>query len=161
MTDSISRITVRKANVIVSENGTTTIIGYVVDFEPEAPAKRDVLRPVAPDEPDTEVEVGYSQNALEPLTIEFCGRSIELTVSTYRLFRYVNDLYRAEGQTEFEFAEISEVLTGRESGKSKTAIGKLIRQIVSATVHHRTKGNGDFVPQSNVALRTGRECFAI
>jgi hypothetical protein len=106
-----------------------TVVGYIVEFEPEAPAKRDVLRPVAPDEPDTEVEVGYSQNALEPLTLVFRDKKIELTRSAFILFRYINDLYRAEGQEEFEFSELSEVLAGDEFGKSKSAIESLVRRI--------------------------------
>ena len=88
MSDLLSRIIVQKANVIVSADGTTTIIGYVVDFEPETPAKGEILRPVEPDEPDTEVEVGYSRNVFEPLTIVFQNRKVELTKSAFVLFRY-------------------------------------------------------------------------
>ena len=68
-----------------------------------------IIRPVEPDEPDTEVEVGYSKNALEPLTIVYRNRKVELTKTLYILFRYVNDLYRTEGQTEFDFADLSDV----------------------------------------------------
>jgi len=106
-----------------------TIVGYIVEFEPEAPAKRDVLRPVEPDEPDIEAEVGYSRNALEPLTLVFRNKKVELTKSAFILFRYVNDLYRTEGQEGFEFSELSEVLAGNEFGKSKSAIESLIRRI--------------------------------
>jgi len=106
-----------------------TVVGYIVEFEPEAPAKRDVLRPAEPDEPDTEIEVGYSRNALEPLTLVFRERKIELTKSEFILFRYVNDMYRSEGQEEFDFAELSMVLTMDELGLSSNAIGKIIRQV--------------------------------
>ena len=75
MSEHLSRITMRRAAVCGPVDNVTVITGYVVDFEPNSnspPAtKRDVLRPVAPDEPDTAVEVGYSRNALEPLTLVF------------------------------------------------------------------------------------------
>ena len=101
----------------------------VINFGPETPAKREILRPVDPDEPDTEVEVGYSRNRQEPLTIAFRNRKTELTLSTHQLFTYVNDINRTEGQAEFEFAELSDVLSGSYCGKSKTAIETLIRRI--------------------------------
>ena len=132
MSDHLSRITLRKATFSGSFDDLLILTGYVMAWEPVAPVKRDVLRPVEPDEPDTDVEVGYSRNALEPLVIEFRGKKVKLTDSTYPLFRYVNDLNRAEGQEEFEFAELSEVLTGTEGGKSNAAIGKLVRRIAKA-----------------------------
>ena len=132
MSDQLSRITMRKTTVNGSFDDVLIITGYVVEFEPEAPPKRDVLRPIIPDEPDTEVEVGYSKNALEPLTIEFGGRRIELSLSDYKMFRYVYDLYRAEGREEFDFEELSEVLTGDGCGKSGNALGKQVRQIATA-----------------------------
>ena len=96
-------------------------------------ARRDsMVRPVAPDEPDTEYEVGYSLNALEPLTIVYHNRKVKLTEKPYLLFRYVYDLYRTEEQTEFEFAELSAVITGNESGMKKLAIWKLIRKLTIA-----------------------------
>ena len=72
---------------------------------------------------------------MEPLTIIFQNRKAELTKSAFILFRYAYDFFRAEGQEEFEIAELSAVLTGRDSGKSKTAIGKLVRQIATALVN--------------------------
>ena len=134
MSGNLYRVTMQHATFGGGSFETMTITGYDPVWETEVPTKREIVRPVDTDEPNSDIEVGYSKNALEPLTIEFCGRRIEFTVSTYRLFRYVNDLYRMEGQTEFEFAELSEVLTGRESGKSKIAIGKLVRNIAAALV---------------------------
>lgn len=78
---------------------------------------------------DTEVEVGYSRNRQEPLTIEFRGRKTELTLSTYRLFTYIHELNRAEGRTEFEFMEIAEAMSGDDCGLSKTAIETLVRRL--------------------------------
>ena len=132
MSDNLSRITMRATTVSGSLDGVVVITGYVINFEPAALIKRDVVRPVAPDEPDTDVEVGYSKNALEPLTLVFRERKIELTKLAFILFRYVNDLYRSEGQEEFDFAEIAEVLTGDDCGKSTAAIGKLVRKIATA-----------------------------
>ena len=132
MSEHLARIMMHKTTVSGSFDDEIVITGYVDKFESEEPEKRDVLRPVEPDEPDTEVEVGYSQNALEPLTLVFRERKIELTKSSFILFRYVYDIYRAEGRTEFDFAELSEALSGDDCGKSKTAIGKLIRQVATA-----------------------------
>jgi len=126
------QIIVKDATISGHVAGELTLTGYIVSCEPESPVKRDVLRPVAPDEPDTDVEVGYSQDALEPLTVVYRGRKAELTKTLYILFRYVNDLYRAEGQTEFDFAELSEVLTCDECALSSNAIGKYIRCIAHA-----------------------------
>jgi hypothetical protein len=131
MTDSLSRITLEKANVIV-DGGKTTVIGYIIEFESETSAKRDIERPVTPDEPDTEIEVGYSRNVLEPLTLVFRDKKVNLTLSAFILFRYVNDLFLMEGRTEFDFAELSESITGDEFGKSKTAIETLVRRIAIA-----------------------------
>ena len=50
MTDTLFRVTMRKTTVNVSLEGLTVITGYVVEFEPETPAKREILRPVEPDE---------------------------------------------------------------------------------------------------------------
>jgi len=119
----------RKTTVSGSFDDVLIVTGYVVEFEPEAPTKRDILRPVEPDEPDTEVEVGYSRNAIEPLTVVFRDKKVELTKSAFILFRYINDLYRAEGQEEFEFSQLSEVLAGNEFAKSKSAIESLVRRI--------------------------------
>jgi hypothetical protein len=132
MTEQLSRITIKEATSSGPIAGLTTIVGYVIQFEPEAPAKREILRPVEPDEPNTEVEVGYSRNALEPTTIEYKSRKTELTVSEYRLFRYVNDRHRLEEQSEFDFAELSEALTGDECAMTQNAIGAIIRRLVKA-----------------------------
>ena len=132
MSDHLSRITMRKATVSGSFDDVLTLTGYIVTFEPEVPIKREIVRPVAPDEPDTEVEVGYSKNALEPLTLVFREKKADLTKSAFILFRYVYDLYRTEGQMAFDFAELSEVLTGSDCGKSKNALGKLVRRIALA-----------------------------
>ena len=129
MTDTFARISMHGTTLGGSLDNEVIITGYVDKFEPEEPAKRDVLRPVEPDEPDTKIEVGYSKNALEPLVIEFQGRKVKLTDSIYPLFRYINDLYRAEGKTEFEFSELSEVLTGDECDLSRSAIISLIRRL--------------------------------
>ena len=86
MSDHLSRITMRKTTVSGSFDDVLTLTGYVINFEPEMPAKRDVLRPVAPDEPDTELEVGYARSRLEPLTLVFREKKIELTKSAFILF---------------------------------------------------------------------------
>jgi hypothetical protein len=132
MSENLSRIKMRNTTVSGSLDGVIVITGYLIECEPVTRPKQNVLRPIAPDEPDTEVEVGYSKNALEPLTLVFRKRKIALTISAYRLFRYVHDLYRAEGQEEFEFIEITEIFTGDELGKSDDAIGKLVRKIATA-----------------------------
>ena len=131
MSDHLSRITMRKTTVSGSCDDVLICTGYLVAFEPEVPAKREIVRPVAPDEPDTEAEVGNSKNALEPLTLVFREKKVELTKSAFILFRYVNDLYRTEGQEEFDFSELAEILAGDECGKSRAAIGKLVRQIAT------------------------------
>ena len=128
MAEQLSRITMRKTTSISSDE-LTIITGYVVDFEPEVPAKWEILRPVEPGEPDTEIEVGYSKNPLEPLTIEHRKRKVELTKTLYILFRYVNDLYRAKQRTEFEFEELSDVLSGDQCGVSAVALGHSIRRL--------------------------------
>lgn len=129
MTGNLCRITVRNAMFGGGFFEILTVTGYDAVWEPEAPAKRDVLRPVETEEPDTEVEVGYSKIALEPLVIEFQGCKERLTESDYVLFRYINDLHRSEGQEEFEFTDISENVTGKECGKSKSAIESSTRRI--------------------------------
>ena len=96
-------------------------------------ARRDCLvRPVAPDESDTEYEIGYSTNVLEPLTIVYRNRKVKLTEKPYLLFRYVYDLYRTEEQTEFEFSELSAALTGNENEISIVAIKHSIRMLATA-----------------------------
>ena len=65
----------------------------------------------------------------EPLTVVYQGRRVKFTEKPYILFRYVNDMYRAEGQTEFDFAELSFALTGDEIALSESAIRHLIRHV--------------------------------
>jgi len=69
MTGNLCRITVRNAMFGGGFFEILTVTGYDAVWEPEAPAKRDVLRPVAPEEPDTDIEVGYSKSIREPLTL--------------------------------------------------------------------------------------------
>jgi hypothetical protein len=123
---------VKDAHISGHVAGELTITGYVVHAQPAISGVRDIAGPVEPDEPDTEVEVGYSRNALEPLTLVFQGRKVKLTEKPYCLFRYVYDLYRSEGQTEFDFAELSEALTGDDCEMSKNAIETIIRRITVA-----------------------------
>ncbi len=110
------------------------ITGYLERIEGETTPIRPVLRPIAPDEPDPETEVAYSRNALEPLTIVFKERKVKLTESLYVLFRYVYDLYRAEGQTEFEFLEIAEAIKGDDAAMSSSSIKKNIDRLRESLV---------------------------
>jgi len=96
MTDQIYRITVRDATLSGPVAGKMTIIGYIVECEPETPIKPDFV----------------SRN-----------RKVD------RLFRYVNNLYQTEGKTAFDFAELSEAITGNDCKMSKNALAKLIRRI--------------------------------
>ena len=132
MTESLYRITVRKATSMTIDDLTITT-GYLVDIEPEAPVKREILRPVEPDEPDTNIEVGYSMNALERHTLEYRDRKVKLTEKPYILFRYINDLHRTGVKTEFDFAELSAVLSGGdELQMSSHAIESLIHRVNTA-----------------------------
>jgi hypothetical protein len=115
----------RRANVSGPIGDLTVMSGFLVEFE-GASAKREILRPLEPDEPDTECEVGYSRDALEPLTIVYRNRKVELTPTLYKLFRYVNDIYRMQEQTEFPFLELAVVLEGETSDQ---AITKQIRRL--------------------------------
>ena len=128
MSDHLSRVTLRNATFGGGIFEVLTITGHVIVWEPEAPAKREILRPVAHEEPDTDIEVGYSKSIREPLTLEYQGCKAKLTETAFILFQYVNELYRTEGRTEFEFLELSDYFFG----KSSNAIGKLTRQIVKA-----------------------------
>ena len=129
MTKQLSRITFRNAtlNGLFAEN--LTVTGFIEKQEPNV---REILRPVEPDEPDTEIDVGYSKNPLEPLTIEHRKRKVELTKTLYILFRYINDLYLAEEQTEFEFLELSEFLRRNGYKSGRRAIESSIRRIALA-----------------------------
>jgi hypothetical protein len=129
MAEQLARITVKDANFSGPVDGQIVITGIIVKFEPEALATREILRPVEPDEPDTNVEVGYSRNTLEPLTVVYRNRKVTLTKTPYIMFRYVNDLYRTEGRTEFEFAELSEAVTGDEFTKGDAALEHTIRRL--------------------------------
>ena len=132
MTEHLSRITLKEATSSGPTAGLMTVVGYVVNFEPETPVRREILRPICPDEPDSKIEIGYSLNPLEPTTLVFKDRKVDLTLSEYRLFRYVYDLYRIEEQTEFDFAELSEILTGDECKMSLQAVSALIRRLVKS-----------------------------
>jgi len=129
---TLTRMVVKDAHISGHVAGELTITGYVVHAQPAISGVRDIAGPVEPDEPDTEVEVGYSRNALEPLTLVFQGRKGKLTEKPYILFRYVYDLYRAEEQTEFDFAELSAALTGDECGMSQCAVATLIKRLAEA-----------------------------
>ena len=137
MTDQLSRITVKDATFSGPLAGRTVITGYIIDIEPEDSAKRDVLRPVSPDEPDSNIEIGYSKNALEPTTLVFKDQKIDLTKTLYVLFRYVYDLYRAEGRMVFDFAELSAVLTGDEFAMLKGTLVSQIRRLAESLVKLR------------------------
>ena len=131
MTDTITRLVVKDAQICGHVGGELTITGYVVRSEPELPVNdpNRFLLPVFADAPDTETEIGYSRNLLDPTTLVFKDRKVELTLSEYRLFRYAYDLYRTEGQTEFDFAELSYALSGDELAMSSSAISMLIRRL--------------------------------
>jgi len=131
MTDTITRLVVKDAQICGHVGGELAITGYVVRSEPELPVNDPsrFLLPLFADAPDSEIEIGYSKNALEPLTLVFRDRKVNLTKTLYVLFRYVYDLYRSEGQTEFDFAELSEVLKGDDLEMRSTAIGHTIRRL--------------------------------
>ena len=130
---TLTRMVVKDAHISGHVAGELTITGYVVHAQPAMPSTisgvREILRQVEPDEPDTEIEIGYSRNALKPLTLVFRQKEITLTPSLYQLFRYVYDLYRAEGKTTFEFAELSEALTGDELAMGKRGLETAIWRI--------------------------------
>ena len=131
MPKSLSVVTFRKAHV----NGLTAknlvVFGIIDKIETEALAKL-VLRPVETSEPDTEHEVGYSRDIRKPFTLVFQGCEAKLTETPFTMFRYINDLHRTQEQAEFEIAEISVFLTGKEGKMGRDAIGKLIRKINAA-----------------------------
>ena len=133
---TLTRMVVKDAHISGHVAGELTITGYVVHAQPAMPSTisgvREILRQVEPDEPDTDIEVGYSRNALKPLTLVFRLKEEPLTPSLYLLFRYVYDLYRAEERTFFDFAELSEALTGDECEMSQSAIATLIRRLIEA-----------------------------
>jgi hypothetical protein len=122
MKDQLCRITLRDATVNGLAAETLVVFGYPVKIEPEDLAKREFVSSVAPDEPDTEIEVGYSKIRSKPLHIVFKDKEVKLTETIFRLFVYVYEPYRKAGQTEFEFAEISEALTGDDCKMTRRAI---------------------------------------
>jgi hypothetical protein len=130
MENQLCRITVKNGSV-ASVADVMVVTGYLVNFEPESPQQpcRDILRPLEPDEPDSDIEVGYSRNVLEPLTIVYKKKKAELTKTPFIVFRYCYDKYRAEGQSEFEFSDIAEFIKGDELGMTTNAIRKTIQRI--------------------------------
>lgn len=131
MREIFCRVTLRKPTFSGPVLDLTTCSGYLVDFDPGTPPTLEILRRVDPDEPDPEIEVGYSPNALEPTTIVFKEKKKELTLTLYRMFRYVYDLCRAEGKTEFDFAEIPEAITGDPAEIGKSAMESNIKRLRS------------------------------
>jgi hypothetical protein len=150
------RVTIRDATPpSFPVNGITFVTGYLVKIEPDGigtpflpeptetteqevptPEKKDepeqkteIRRVIHPDEPDPEVEVGYSDNALEPLVIMYKDKKVRLTESLYILFRYIYDMHRTEGRTEFEFMEISECISGDDAEISSASIIKSVQRI--------------------------------
>jgi len=118
MKNTLYRITVKEASLSGHIAGELTLTAI--------PVPSGICRQVTPDEPDTDVEVGYSLDALEPLTLEYRGRKTELTVSAYRLFRYINEasphfedlpLYRHIG-----YSGTSMTCTGRRSKRSLNSL---------------------------------------
>ncbi len=123
------RVTMRKAVFSSPVNDVMICSGYLLDFDGGRPPSLELVRQVEPDEPDPEIEVGYSKNALEPTTIVFRDKKRELTLTLFKMFRYVYDLCRMEGQTEFDFSEISEAIAGDELGISKSAMESNLRRL--------------------------------
>ena len=135
----------RNANTTTFPNGSMVAFGKLVSLEPEALAKRELLYPVELDEPDTDIEVGYSKVRGKPLHIIYKDREVELTLATYKLFVYIYEQYRKTGKKEFAFEEISEGLTGNDCDMSSSAIGTLTYRLAGSlskilspfTVRHR------------------------
>ena len=46
------------------------------------------------------------------------NREVRLSYSLFRLFVYIYEQYRAVGQIEFDFAELSEFMSGDDCGKT-------------------------------------------
>jgi hypothetical protein len=78
---------------------------------------------------DAETEIGYSRHPLEPLTVVYQNRKVELAPAVYKLFRYVYDLYRTESIDRFDFCDISEAMTGDECEMGRDIITSLVRRI--------------------------------
>ena len=129
MQDQLCRITLRDANVNGLLAETLVVVGYPIKIEPEKLAKWELQ---CPSDPDTEIEVGYSKDRRKPLYLVYKDREVKLTETNFRLFVHIYDLYRMEGQTEFEFASLSEELTGDECKIGRRAIESSIRRIAIA-----------------------------
>ena len=63
--------------------------------------------------------------------LEYQDNRLLLPKKPYRLFQYVYDLYRTEGRTAFEYAELSEVLTGDELKMSNNNFKYALRVLTS------------------------------
>jgi len=131
MSNRLSRVVFHHADVHLIHGKSCVVCGIIDDIETEALAKL-VFRPVEPDEPNTEFEVGYSRDIRKIFAIVYQNREAVLTQMPFVLFRYVNGLYLKEGQAEFEFAEIAEFLTGDQFKMSPTAIVGSVRRIALA-----------------------------
>ena len=131
MLEPLVRMDVRDAEVNGARYvGTISMTGFLVHFEPENIAKR-VLYPVD-DEPNTELEVGYSKEIGEHFVIVFQARKAILTEKPFVLFRHINDLHRKIGQEEFEFIELLGFLRSVGFPMSENAIKHSVRQIKDA-----------------------------
>jgi len=122
MNNQLCRITLHDATVNGLAAETLVVVGRFVKIEPEELAKWELSCPAESDEPDTDIEVGYSKDRRKPLHIVYKDRETKLTETTFRLFVYVYEPYRKEGKTAFPFADISEGLTGDECKMSDRAI---------------------------------------
>jgi len=129
MSATFCRVTFRDAEFNGIPVKTLAVSGFIEKIVPEV---REIFRPAEPDEPDTNIEVGYSRNALERHTLIYRDCKVKLTEKPYILFRYIYDLHRAGIQTEFDFAELSAVLAdGDELRMSSRAIESLIHRVNS------------------------------
>lgn len=136
-----TKLVFHDARIVRLDQSTAEITGYVRKEkpnvadgssrreEPISKPQQTVLRTVKPDEPNSEIEVGYSPNALKPLSLVFKDREITLSLNLFVLFRYMYDLYRAEGQTEFGFAEISEAIADDELKMTRRSLERLVERL--------------------------------
>lgn len=92
-----------------------TITGYVESFEP--------VVPVFFQEENPEAEIGFSLEPTEPLSLVYRDRKAELTPIPFKIFRYIYDRYRSEGVENFDYAEISEAIWGRDNVGRSTISG--------------------------------------
>ena len=70
--------------------------------------------------------------------LEYQNRRIELSKKHFRIFQYVHGLYQEEGRTAFEYAELSEALTGDECEISYHAFKHAIRALGSCFARLRS-----------------------